>query len=165
MKLALGSWEFVQGIPRVAVSADKARPEGPISVLSFGEIPLTVSLALQARGVHVLKAKTTQEALFVLANTDVRSVAVDPQQEGAIELVKLVKVPGAKVAAKSENVWRAASRHRATPFVILPLPGDPQFAVIVAPPNGAFLERSLLVVTALLDLDASSLLPTPQKRN
>jgi hypothetical protein len=165
-ELAIGaSWKFIHGIPRVAVAPDLARPEKPERVLVYGELPIPIALALEERGTIVERARTSKDALIALAASDYMSVAIDPTAEAAIELVKMIKIPSAKLSAASENVWRAASRHRATPFVILPLPNDTEYAVILTAPNGAFLERSLPIVTALTELDFRRWKPGQEPRN
>ncbi|HVO30051.1 MAG TPA: hypothetical protein VMV18_04920 [bacterium] len=114
-------------------------------------------------GVPIVRAASAEGALEILAVTDVRALAVSPEAPGAIELVKAIKLGplDSGEEAPSDLAWEAASRHVATPFVILPLPGDTEYGVVVAPPYGAFLERaeSFPIVDALLHLDVRTMLP------
>lgn len=58
-------------------------------------------------------------------------------------MVKLVKLG---IGPQQDEVaWEVAVRHLATPFVFLPFPGETEYAVIVAPPFGAYLEHTVIL--------------------
>ena len=174
--LTLGvSWEFTDGIPETAVLPRLGPPRRPVAVglghprdpgvMVYGRLPKPIERELVERGARILAVSTIPEAVRALAYESFVSVAVDPSAESGIALVKAIKLEESPIAGQEELLLRAGWRQRNVPFVILPLPGDDEYAVIVAPPKGAFLERTLPISRALLDLDVRHLQPkrTPRR--
>lgn len=177
-------------IPRTALALDaqatdrRFRGRHERRVLLVGELPVSERVELTERGAVLTTAADTHQAFVLLASVDFDVVAVEPRAPGnGLDLVTAVKenqaahlhtlatlygvrggapfLRGAR--APDEAVLASArERHRVTPFVVLPLEGEDEYAIIVVPPDASFIEnrRRLPVTTSIMRVDASKLLAT-----
>lgn len=173
--------------PRTAVAVDvqstdrrfprrKAR-----NVLLLGELHASQREELEDRGGVIVQANDTHEAFELLATTDFDVVVVDPVAPGnGLDLVTAVKesasehlhtvatlygargdtrfLRGARLP-NQETLVAVRSRHRLTAFVVLPVNGEAEYAIVVSPPEGSFLKHpsAMPLVTAIMTVDASKL--------
>lgn len=135
------------------------------AVLLLGAFPPDVDAELRRLEIEVVRVASTHDALKNLAAMEFHSFAVSPDVDGAFELVKQLKARRNHV--DDDLAWQAASRNLMMPVVVLPFAGDDEYAVIVAAPVVAFLERTSRVALsyALLRVDVARLLKNPLAKN
>lgn len=125
-------------------------------VLVFGTLPAEAEIYAERNGVELVRVLTASRALEHLARVSFRSVAVDPEAEGGIELVRQVKLATNLGDDAAED---AIARNLLTPFVVLPYRGEADYAVIVVPPDISYVEQThrLRLSSVLYRLDAETL--------
>ena len=134
-----------RALPRDALAvAAELPPDGArcvsLELLVFGTLPDQLAAMFNARRVAVSRASTAEEFVRELASHDYHAVLVSQDVHDGIGTVRAVKLADASTLA-SEELRAAAIRQRRTPFFILPLPGEQDYALILAPPNLAYLAR------------------------
>ena len=128
------SFSFRSRVPKLAIKPDTAAIDKTLSVLVLGDIPADVYAYADRIGVPVVRVLTAHRALEHLSVSPFRAVAVSPEGEGGIELVKQVKLASDFGDSEGED---AVSRNMLTPFIVLPFQGEEEYAVLVVPPAAA----------------------------
>ena len=115
-------------------------------LLGCGAMPRGLVRWLRDHGAHVDLAATATEAAVRLTDRLYYAVMLDPRLEGGFDLVRRMKTMGDAFG-------------QITPVVVLPLPCDDEYAVLIDPPKRAWLEnvRRLPLEEALLYRDLRSL--------
>jgi hypothetical protein len=170
--VVLGGVRFASSLPESALepAAPRLRVVPPDSPVRTGRRVLFVSrrhdalaLELERKGAEVIRLLDLSQATRLLANDPVDIVAIDSQLGGALELVRDLKLP--KQPEQGTDVWLARALRPTLPVVILPLPGDHQYAVIVRAPHLAYLEQDtrLPLARVILQLNVARLLGHPDR--
>jgi len=177
-------------IPRNAVALDLQQTDGRLRaarrrlVLVVGELGKAIRAELAERGAVLTLTESIHDAFVLLATRDFDVVVVNPLVEGCgLDFVNAVKeraveheltlatLYGARGKASflrgirpptPETLDAARARQRLTPFVVLPVDGGWNYAVIVMLPNASFVEdaHKVPLVTTILSVNPAPLLGT-----
>ncbi len=140
--LVAASLEYRAGIPALAL--DLTRHAGK-RALVYGELDADTLSALEREQVGVTTAPTIAEALRTLAWSTFDAVLVVPETPDGLVIAKALKLGALRdeIEEVDEMTLRlAAARHRRRPVFVAPFRGDVEYAVIVAAPDLAYLERA-----------------------
>ncbi len=175
-------------IPRRALALDLAvgdkglRGRRGREVLIVGEVPAGLRAELLLRRASLTDAPNISGAFESLGARPFDVVVVDPYVDGrGLDFVSAIKEGAAEQALSVATLYgargdarfllgvqpparavldAARTRHRLTPFVVLPLDDSATYSVVVLPPDATFIEdgRDLPLATAILSVDAGRLL-------
>ena len=135
---SLTAIHFQHGLPTLALDPASAATR---RVLVYGVMSAGTRRALADDNISVVRAATIGDAINALSWGEFHAVVAEPRAEG-LSLVKAIKLGAPVAEVAGATVARAVQRHRETPVFILPLPDDREYAVIVAAPTNAYLERT-----------------------
>ncbi|MBI5480006.1 MAG: hypothetical protein HY906_14160 [Deltaproteobacteria bacterium] len=157
--LATSALHFTRGIPRDALALDLAYVEGR-RVLALGSVDEGLLVSLEANGAKVVRAGGTEEAVALMAFQPFDVLVVDPEAPDGISFVKAVKMGAALLGVPAEQLRRAAQQHEYAPVILLPFPDEDEYAVLILPPEVAYLEKigRLPLVNAIMHLDVRRLI-------
>lgn len=137
--LFASSLRYRAGIPALAL--DLAH-EGGKRVLLYGELDAETLGALGHENLAVTSTPTIADALRTLAWTTFDAVLIVPEAPDSLGIAKALKLGAALHGVDEMTPRLAAVRHRRKPIFVAPFRGDVEYAVIVAAPNLAYLERT-----------------------
>ena len=145
---------FTRGLPRAALDPKRS----PVrKVLLLGTAP-ALERRLESHGVKLARTAGVLEAQRAMAAQTFDAVLAQPEVQGALELVKAMKLGAVATGLRS-----AADRHAAVPFFVIPFAGETEYAALVRAPAAAFLEdeQRLALADAVLHLDTARLTGPP----
>lgn len=157
-------FQFVQGLPRDAIVPGTEVVDGSGKgvrrtrhVLTLEQPAQTILKRMNERGLEPIIAGDLPIAIAMLAVRDFDAVLVEAGS--GLVLVKWIKSGVAASGAHAKAADEARRRHAQTPFFIF-AHGSPEWAVVVRPPEHAYLEAGagLQLVDALATLDVGRLL-------
>jgi hypothetical protein len=137
-------------------------PRGPIAdlalvaprcVLTFGSIAGSIARELEARGVSLDSAgRDPLVALAKLGGANFDAMLVEPGAPAALTLVRAIKQDLVPEDWSALAVRTARLRHHDRPVFLQPMPGEDEYAVLIAPPAVSFLVRpgQLRLVDAIM---------------
>jgi hypothetical protein len=133
------SGELARGLPAAALRPAPV-PGAPCRVLVFPRLPAAWGRAFDQSGVELTSEPGLARAVGLIAEGDYHAVLVDPLAADAMALVKALKWRAPCAAVSAGQVARASDRLVTAPVILLPLPGENDYAVLLAPPTLAWLE-------------------------
>jgi hypothetical protein len=141
---------FTRGLPRAALDPRRSAAR---KVLLLGAAQ-GLERRLESEGVKLARTASVLEAQRAMAAQTFDAVLVQPEVQGALELVKAMKLGAVATGLRS-----AADRHTSVPFFVVPFAGETEYAALVRSPAAAFLEDEQLLplADAVLRLDVARL--------
>jgi hypothetical protein len=135
----------------------RRRPRSP--VLALGAIPAAVLSGITARGLRVVVAANLADFITKLAGADFHAAVLEQEPLGILA-IRTVKLSLETADLDAASLASATSRHRHTPFFLLPAEGEREFATVIAPPSMMFFSplAEVPIEHAIATLDVGVLL-------
>ncbi len=135
------------------------RSRSPRSVLSLGIPPGDLLGRLRHRDFALTIADDRTTFLGHLGERKYDAVVARPDEDG-LRAVRMVKLGGGCGAAEEKLRREATLRNGGTPIFLLPVPGDEEFALVVAPPSlvYVYLTSVVPIAHAILNVDVGAIM-------
>lgn len=168
--------------PEAQFGEQGLRSRGKRQVLLVGEVPSSLRVTLDHRGAQLVLAAGVSDAFELLGAHTFDVVVVEPHTDAcARDFINALKEPaddhehtvatlygapgqspflrGVRVPAL-ESLRALRARYAYVPFVLLPMQGEPHYAVIVKPPELSELRqgKALPVETTIMTVSAQEFL-------
>jgi hypothetical protein len=135
------------------------RAPGKRRVLALGRPPDELAGRLRRPELVLTVASSLADFIALLASRRFDAIIAHPDEAG-LHAARMVKLDEMDESVPPELQATAIEQNRRTPLFLLPLPGEVEFALIVAPPSliYLYLESTVPIDRAIMNVDVAAIL-------